>query len=144
MDKYEVFVAIIKELIEIVNILISVEQDKLNTMINNKLPLIELCIKKEEACLLRLRGIEQRREEEQKCLGLANHSFQEILNDIPEKAKLVLKPLFEEFSHQNRVLYSIVDSEKDLIAVNCHIMNLHNTDISKESKDCRHFKSCSV
>ena len=31
MDKYEVFVAIIKELIEIVNILISVEQDKLNT-----------------------------------------------------------------------------------------------------------------
>lgn len=144
MDKYEVFIAIIKELIEIVNILISVEQDKLYTMLNKKLPLIELCIKKEEACLLRLRGIEQRREEEQKRLGLANHSFQEILNDIPEEAKLVLKPLFEEFSSQIRVLYSIVDSEKDLITVNCHIMHLHNTDISKKRIDCRHFKSCSV
>lgn len=77
-------------------------------------------------------------------MGLANYSFQEILNDIPEEAKLVLNPLFGEFSRQIRVLYSIADSEKDLIAVNCHIVNLHNTDISKKSKDCRHFKSYSV
>ena len=81
--------------------------------------------------MLRLRGLEQRREQEQERLGLSGLPFREILTRVPAETAEVLQPLFENLSQRLSDFRSVSDSAKDAIEVNLH--NIQATLASSET-----------
>ena len=77
---------------------------------------------KEQAAILRLRGLEQKRDKTQEKLGIKDYTFRQILENAPEDVSSVLKPLFDQMSEQVRTLQSISDNSKDIIEVNLHVI----------------------
>ena len=78
---------------------------------------------KEQAFILQLRGLEQKREAQQKLLGMEDYTFRQILEEVPAETASVLTPLFARLSDQIRLFQSINASAKDIMEVNLHVIN---------------------
>jgi microcompartment protein CcmL/EutN len=122
MSEFSNFIKIIEEFIDFFDHLIPIEQEKLEAAIKNRVSFVEECMHKEQAAVLRLRGLEQKREKEQERLGMKDYSFRQILDRVPEDVSSVLKPLFDRMSEQVRQFQSISDNAKDIIEVNLHVI----------------------
>ena len=62
MNDFTDFKKIIEELIALFDHLIPIEQEKLDAAIKNRVTFVEDCMHKEQAAVLQLRGLEQKRE----------------------------------------------------------------------------------
>lgn len=122
MNEYSFFVETIKELIQLFEALVSVEQTKLDAAVNNKVSFVEECMNKEQAAVLKLKGLEQKREDAQKALGFEDLTFRQILERVPEDVHSELSPLFDQLSEQVRSFQSVSDSAKDIIELNLHMI----------------------
>lgn len=122
MDEFLNFIKIIEEFIDFFDNLIPIEQEKLEAAIKNRVSFVEECMHKEQAAVLRLRGLEQKREKEQEKLGMKDYTFRQILEEAPEDVASVLKPLFDKMSEQVTQFQSISDNAKDIIEVNLHVI----------------------
>ena len=120
MENYVNFISLIKELIELFDALIAVEQKKLDSVVNNNISVVEECMKKEQAFVLRLRGLEQQRESIQTAMGMQGMAFREILTKVPQEILDELAPLFQEHSEKVRAFQSVNDNAKDAIQVNLY------------------------
>ena len=114
MSEFSNFIKIIEEFIDFFDHLIPIEQEKLEAAIKNRVSFVEECMHKEQAAVLRLRGLER--------LGMKDYSFRQILDRVPEDVSSVLKPLFDRMSEQVRQFQSISDNAKDIIEVNLHVI----------------------
>ncbi len=121
MNDFSNFIKLIEDYIVLFDNLIPIEQEKLDAAVKNQVTFIEDCMHKEQAAVLQLRGLEQKREAEQKRLGMDNYTFKEILAHAPEEAA-ALEPLFDRLSERVRSFRSISDSAKDIIEVNLHVI----------------------
>lgn len=122
MGEFSNYIKIIEEFIDFFDSLIPIEQEKLDAAIKNRVSFVEECMHKEQAAVLRLRGLEQKREKEQESLGMKDYTFRQILEKVPEDIYSVLKPLFDRMSEQVTQFQSISDSAKDMIEVNLHLI----------------------
>jgi hypothetical protein len=122
MGEFSNFIKIIEEFIDFFDNLIPIEQEKLEAAIKNRVSFVEECMHKEQAAVLRLRGLEQKREKEQEKLGMKDYTFRQILEKVPEDVSSVLKPLFDKMSEQVTQFQSISDNAKDMIEVNLHVI----------------------
>ena len=120
MENYVNFISLIKELIELFDALIAVEQKKLDSVVNNNISVVEECMKKEQAFVLRLRGLEQQRESIQTAMGMQGMAFREILTKVPQEILDELAPLFQELSEKVRAFQSVNDNAKEAIQVNLY------------------------
>lgn len=156
MSNFSAFAGLMKEFIEFFDTLIPIEQDKLNAIVKNRVAIVEDLMHKEQAAVMRLRGLEQKRLAEQKQLGLENYTFRQILENIPDTEAAVLRPLFDRLDHQIRTLQSLSRNIKDAIEVNLRVIeqNLagdrsgkatYSATGQKDNKEnTRHFSSRSV
>lgn len=119
MNDFTTFTKIIEEYIALFDHLIPIEQEKLDAAVKNRVSFIEDCMHKEQAAVLQLRGLEQKRETEQKRLGIEGFTFRQILEHAPEETA-VLSPLFDQLAERVRTFRSVSDSAKDIIEVNLH------------------------
>ena len=122
MNDFTAFSKIIEEFIALFDHLIPIEQEKLDAAVKNRITFVEDCMHKEQAAILRLRGLEQKRDKTQEKLGIKDYTFRQILENAPEDVSSVLKPLFDQMSEQVRTLQSISDNSKDIIEVNLHVI----------------------
>lgn len=122
MNEFSNFIKIIEEFIDFFDNLIPIEQEKLEAAVKNRVSFVEECMHKEQAAVLRLRGLEQKREREQEKLGMKDYTFRQILEKVPEDVSSVLRPLFDKMSEQVTQFQSISDSAKDIIEVNLHVI----------------------
>lgn len=120
MEKYTEFRSLIKEFLELFDALTSVEQKKLDAAVKNQVTFVEECMKKEQAFVLQLRGLEQRRESQQEALGMKDLTFREMLEKVPSEVQEELQPLFQELSKKVRDFQSINENAKDAITINLH------------------------
>ena len=118
MDHYTEFISLIHDFIDLFRSLTTVEQQKLDAAVANDLSILEDCMKKEQAFVLRLRGLEQQRDTLQ--LKMKDLKFREILSSVPDEVKEELTPLFQELSEKVRIFQSINASAQDAISVNLH------------------------
>lgn len=123
-DEFSAFIDIIKEFIQLFESLISIEQTKLDAAVKNRVSFVEDCMNKEQAAVLRLRGLEQKREHAQTQLGMKNLTFREILEKTPPDVTAVLQPMFDELSGQVRTFQALSESAKESIEVNLHMIQL--------------------
>lgn len=156
MSDFSAFADLMKEFIEFFDTLIPIEQDKLTATVKNRVSLVEDYMHKEQAAVMRLKGLEQKREAEQKRLGLEGCTFRQILAKVPDTDAAILKPLFDRMDSQIRTMQSLSGSIKDAIEVNLRVieMNLAGDSSGKatysatgqkdENENTRHFSSRSV
>lgn len=122
MNDFTAFTQIIEEFIALFDQLISVEQEKLDAAVKNRITFVEDCMHKEQAAVLQLRGLEQKREAEQEHLGMKDYTFRQILKEVPADTAASLQPLFNQLSERITVFRSVSDSAKDIIEVNLHVI----------------------
>lgn len=156
MSDFSAFADLMNEFIEFFDTLIPIEQDKLDATVKNRVALVEDYMHKEQAAVMRLRGLEQKREAEQKRLGLEGCTFRQILEKIPDTDTAILKPLFDKLDHQIHTMQSLSGSIKDAIEVNLRVIELKAagnapgkatysaTGQKAENENTRHFSSRSV
>lgn len=120
MENYSEFNALMKDFIELFDNLIDVEQRKLDAVITDDIAEVEESIKKEQAVILRLRGLEHRRETVQNSMGMKDRTFREILDLAPKDVSETLNPLFQDLSQKVRTFQSINDNARDAVNVKLH------------------------
>lgn len=114
---------IIRELILLFEHLCEVEHKKLNTVQKNRVTLLEECMNEEQAAILRLRGLDKRREQCMAALGFGSLTFRELLEKVPEDEQKELNPLFEQLSAKVKEFQDISDCAQAMININLHHIN---------------------
>lgn len=120
MDKFSDFVNVINAFILLFDELIPIEQKKLDAAVDNKVLIVEDCMNKEQAAILKMRGLEQKREQAQKDLDMDGFTFRQILEASSEEHADILKPLFDRLSQQVTMFQSISESAREMIELNLH------------------------
>lgn len=123
------FIAVIEELILLFQHLIQIEQTKLEAVQKNRVTYVEDCMNQEQAAILKLRGLDKKREACQEKLGFGGYTFQQILSAVNGEQHENLKKLFDSLSYQVRLFQEINESAKSMLEVNLHMINkaIHNS-----------------
>lgn len=66
----------------------ALEQEKLNAVLKKDLNYLDECMRKQQAQVLRLRGLDITREKVSKELGLSGKKLEELLEEFPEDKRL--------------------------------------------------------
>ena len=115
MNDYSSFIEVIREFIQLFEALIPIEQKKLDSAVHNQVSFVEDCMNQEQAAVLRLRGLELKRQKIQKDLGMEQLTFKQLIEEAPEDVKVSLIPLFNELNEKVALFRSVSDSAKDTI-----------------------------
>lgn len=156
MSEFSAFASLMNDFIEFFDTLIPIEQEKLDATLHNRVSIVEDLMHKEQAAIMRLKGLELKREAEQKRLGVEGCTFQQILEKISSEDAAQLRPLFNKMNDQLRTVQSLSSSVKDAIEVNLHVIetNFANDSTGRstysasgqknEKQTSKHFSSRSV
>ena len=117
------FTALIRQFTELFDRMIPLEQEKLNVVKQNQVSALEDIIKREQAEIMSLRGLDQKRERLQKELGFSDLTFQEILERVSGEEHAELQQLFDELSGRVKEFRSITESSRTMMEVNLHAIN---------------------
>lgn len=117
------FITVIEGLTELFQELIQIEQTKLEAAKKNRITHVEDCMNKEQAAILKLRGLEQKRELCQEKMGFEGYTFQEILSKTTGSEHDMLKSMFNTLTDHVRLFQDINDSARTMIEVNLHMIN---------------------
>ena len=87
MHNLSSFRELIQQFIELFDRMTPLEQSKLEVVSRNQVALLEDIIKKEQAEIMALRGLDQKRQRIQEELGWKDLTFQEILGKLSEEER---------------------------------------------------------
>lgn len=117
------FISVIEDLILLFKDLIQIEEEKLEAAGKNRVTYVEDCMNKEQAAILKLRGLEKKRETVQEKLGFKGYTFQQILSETTGGEQDQLRKLFDTLSHQVRQFQDTNESARSVIEINLHMIN---------------------
>jgi hypothetical protein len=117
------FITVIEDLTQLFQELIQIEQTKLDAAKKNRITHVEECMNKEQAAILKLKGLDRKREICQEALGFKGHTFQEILSKTSGSEHNQLKTLFSTLSHYVKLFQDTNDSARTMIELNLHKIN---------------------
>jgi hypothetical protein len=131
------FIAVIEDLIHLFQDLIQIEQDKLVAAQKNRITFVEDSMNKEQAAILKLKGLDRKRENCQEQLGYKGCTFRQILSKVSGDNYVQLKQLFEELSEHVILFQDINESAQSLIEIKLHkidkaIINSQNKKANKK------------
>lgn len=101
----------------------AVEKEKLDAALKNNILLLEECIKKEQALVLRSRGLDQKRQNVQKSMGAEQLTLKQIVEAAKPGEKEALLPLYQEMLGALAEYREVYQSAKTAIEVNLHRIN---------------------
>lgn len=109
------FIQIIQELILFFDEMISVETEKFKAVDIRDLVKLNESMKKEQAFLLKLRGLDKKREQIQADLSFQNKPFREIIPLLPPTERSKIEALFKTLEEKYSSYHSIADKSKNVI-----------------------------
>lgn len=127
------FIKIIVELIQFFEELIQTENEKLDAISKNNVFKLEDCMKKEQVSILKLKGLDKKRETIQSDLSFGNLSFREILSKVDASQKSRLEPLFRQLEEKVSFYNGISQSAKTAIELNIHNIDKKLATLKKEN-----------
>lgn len=123
-DPFEEYTAVIQSLTTVAKDIARVEQIKTAAATEKKHELLDDCIQEEQAHLLKLRGLEQRRMKLQDALGWNSLTLHQILDAaLPEQQK-ALAPLFGKLERQLEQLQQAREASEQIIKVRLHELEI--------------------
>ncbi len=117
------FITVIEDLIHLFQNLIQIEQAKMEAVKKNRITHVEDCMNQEQAAILKLRGLDKRRETCQEQIGYKGYTFQQILSETAGSEHNQLKILFDKLSFLVRQFQDINESSRAIININLHKIN---------------------
>lgn len=117
------FITVIEDLIQLLKDLVQIEQTKLDAVAKNRVSIVEDCMNQEQAAVLKLKGLDKKRENCQEHLGYKGYTFQQILAETTGEEHYQLKGLFETLSHYVRIFQDTNESARTIIEINLHSIN---------------------
>ena len=146
MGDFTKFRSIIIELTELFLELAATEQEKLKAITGNNLKGLEESMKKEQVSIMKLKGLEKRREESQAALGLLNMSFKEIIEKLDGEQVLDLGQLYTNLEEALTLFNKNAESAKTAIETNLYsidsvLQQLNEKGNTKEIKEDTETKS---
>ncbi len=117
------FFNIVLSLIELLEHLLPIEKDKLKAVTSNNLDALNNCMKNEQAHVLKLKGLDKKREQIQADLGYEKLTFKEILDRLPSDQKEEGKRLFTALQGATSQFNEVNDSIKTALDVNMHLIS---------------------
>lgn len=119
-DTFKQFVNVIEELIQLFRHLIEVEQNKVDVVRKNQVTALEECMNQEQAAVLKLRGLDQKREQLMESMGYKGLTFRQILEKAPSNESEILTPLFKELDQNITLFKEISESGKTALQSSLH------------------------
>lgn len=116
------FQRVITDMIALFRQLTGIEQMKLKAATANRVATIEECMTKQQALILRLRGLEQEREKCQKAAGYEGMKFREILAAVSDEEREVLYPLFDGLSKEIQMFQAVNEDAEKVMSNNLRMI----------------------
>lgn len=123
-DLFENFMAVIDETVQLVYDITQVETAKTEAASLRQHHLINGYVQQEQAQILKLRGLEQRRTRLVRDLGWDGLTFRQILDQASLHQRNQMQPLFEELEWQVRQLQDSMDAAGSIIRVRLHELDV--------------------
>ncbi len=123
MSYMEDFQKVLTEINLFVQDLTAVEQEKFEAATANNILIIEDCIKKEQALLLRSRGLEQKREHLLKAMGAEKMTLRQLMDSVSSMEKSQLAPLCHALDESLAKYQEVYHNAKLSIEANLHRVN---------------------
>lgn len=98
----------------------AVEKEKLEAALKNNVLILEECIKKEQALVMRSRGLDQKRQNLQKAMGMEQMTLKQIVEGASAEEKAMLLPLYGELTAALKEYREVYEGAKTAIEVNLH------------------------
>lgn len=118
------FRAVVGDLITLLEEFNKTETEKLDAVQKNRVTFVEDTMKKEQAAIMRLRGLDKKRESIQKDLGWEGMSFQQILSQVNDVEREILQPLFDQLTDSTRQFMATKDSAQKALEISLHHINM--------------------
>lgn len=123
MKNIDKFIEVIQEMIEFFEQFQVLEKAKLEAVSRNDIIYLEECMKKEQAEILVLRGLERKQLEVQKELGFENATFREIIELSPVEDQAQLEAMYNELSNSIDIFKSTTEGIKKSIELNLYAID---------------------
>ncbi len=123
MSNIHDFFKLVAQLINLLKILKSIEENKLSAIREKSLTKLDACIKDEQVQVMKLRGLEKKREQLQTSLGYDSLTFRQIIDLLPGEEKKEAKELFNGLQRATDDFNSINKSVKTALEVNLYSIN---------------------
>lgn len=126
MNNYIEIKMIIDEYIKLMDKLIRFEQDKLEAIKSKHTEQLDAFLKEEQAYLLQLRGLDQKREATQKQLGIEGLTYRQIIGQIDQtedSARSDFESSYELLSIKTREFKEIINTIKTYIDIRLHTID---------------------
>lgn len=117
------FKTVAGDLISLLEEFNKMETEKLDAVQHNRVTFVEESMKKEQAAIMKLRGLDKKRESIQKDLGWEGMSFQQILSQVNDVEREELRPLFEQLNRSLKQFQATKDSAQKALEINLHHIN---------------------
>lgn len=117
---FEEFTAVIKDLAILAKQISELEDTKAQAASERRHYLLDGYIQEEQACILKLRGLEQHRIRLAEALGWGSLTFRQILEKAPPEQRDVLQPLFFELERQLNSLQKSRKAAEQILKVRVH------------------------
>ncbi len=98
----------------------AVEKEKLDAALKNNVLILEECIKKEQALVMRSRGLDQKRQNIQKAMGAEQLTLKQIVEGATPERKAILLPIYQEMTAALEEYRNVYEGAKTAIEVNLH------------------------
>ncbi len=120
MTSLKDFCATLNQLSDVVQKITDIEQKRVDAASQKEHHRIESFLNEEQALLLSLRGLEQKRIHQAEELGWKDYTFRHILYAADPEQKKLLNPLFKELEEQISILRKVRESADRIIGVRIH------------------------
>lgn len=134
MYTIEDFMAVIKELIQFLENVTTIEKRKLESAAKNDIFGVEKCITSEQAESLKLRGIELKREKIQAALSLDGLSFREIISKTDDEHRAEITALYSRLQNTLDLYKSTSSSAVKIIENNLYKINKQLEEIKRDKE----------
>ncbi|MGB5822839.1 MAG: flagellar export chaperone FlgN [Proteocatella sp.] len=132
METINKFIDVIGEMSEFFDGFQLLEKEKLEAVRSNNIRKLEECMKKEQAEILALRGLEKKQTAIQKTLGYEGLTFKAIIDLVPGMKKDELEIMYSRLSNSLEIFTKTTDSVKKAIDTNLSTID-DMLDVKKES-----------
>lgn len=115
MEAFRKFRNLMEEYDELLMELLEIEEDKIMAISDENLDFLNECIRDEEAGILKMRGLDIRRDAITKEIGYVGKTFKQILEIVAADYRDELQPLFKSISEKTRRLKELSDSIRNML-----------------------------
>lgn len=120
MTLFEQFCDTLQRLTDTVRAVTDIEQKRLDAATDKQHDRIHTFLNDEQAALLNLRGLDQKRSHQAEALGWKDLTYTQILDAATEEERVALTPLFDTLNRELSLLKEVRENADRMVHVRIH------------------------